>query len=30
MSDPFVDGQLEIQKPSDMVFFAGCWHLLVH
>jgi hypothetical protein len=30
MSDPFVGGQIEIQKQTDMGVFAGCWHLLVH
>jgi hypothetical protein len=30
MFDLFVVGLVEIQKLSDMGFFAGCWHLLVH
>jgi hypothetical protein len=30
MSDPFVGGKIDIQKQTDIVFFAGSWHLLVH
>ena len=30
MFDLFVVGLIEIQKLSDMGFFAGCWHLSVH